>query len=294
LSTAATPSVAAGFRLAARLHRLVGSVWLAWLAILAPALVVVELSVGPDRANRPLGDLGNGEELLVFTEIMRPIAIPLAATLVFAGLLLLAWCVVWHAGTVRWWLNPDTDTTSVTQILAHGLPVWWRFLRLALLALLLQLIVTTSPWLPLLADVEQRFVLPLLICGSVLTAAATCLVWLAAFRGSWLMGQPGRRSAVAAWFRGLRAVMGQPVRSLLPMIFWAVPGLVLLALPVLYGGPAPVLFLLVAWLLAAFCSVALFLSYAPPKPRPERPVSPLEPPGTPYVTTRFPTLLRDE
>ena len=68
------------------------------------------------------------------------------------------------------------------------------------------------------------------------------------------------------------------------------PGLTLLVLPLIYGGPAPTLVFLGAWLLGAFCLVALFLSYAPPKPAPKKTVSPLDPPGTPYVTTRFPTL----
>ena len=288
------PSVAAGFRLAVRLHRLVAAVWLAWVAIFVPALVVVQAAAGPHRANRPAGGLGSGENLLVFFEIMRPVAIPLAVALVFACFLLIAWCVLWHAGVVRWWLDPDTDEARLAQILGHGLPVWWRFVRLALLALVLQVIGTVSPWLPLLGDVEQRFVLPLLVCGSVLTVVATILVWLAAFRGGWLLGEPGRRSALLAWVRGFGSAVRQPLRSLLPMLVWAVPGFALLALPLLYDGSAATLFFLAAWLLGAFCLVALFVSYAPPKPQPERPVSPLEPPTAPYVTTRFPTLLRDE
>jgi len=63
----------------------------------------------------------------------------------------------------------------------------------------------------------------------------------------------------------------------------------LLVLPLIYDGPAPTLFFLSTWLLGAFCLVAFFVSYAPPKPKPARPVSPLEPPG-PFTTTRFPTL----
>jgi hypothetical protein len=291
---AVRPSVAAGFRLAVRLHKLVAGVWLAWVAIFVPAMVVVEAAAGPHRANGPTGGLGTGEDLLVFFEIMRPVAIPLAAALVFACFLLIAWCVLWHAGVARWWLNPDTDQARLAQILSDGLPVWWRYVRLTLLALVLQAVGAVSPWLPLLTDVEQRFVLPLLISGCVLTVVATILVWLAAFRGGWFLGEPGRRSALAAWVRGFGVVVRQPLRSLLPLLVWAVPGLALLALPLLYDGPAATLFLLAAWLLGAFCMVALYMSYAPPKPEPSKPVSPLEPPSAPYVTTRFPTLLRDE
>ena len=94
---------------------------------------------------------------------------------------------------------------------------------------------------------------------------------------------------MAAWVRGLWAVLQQPLRSLLPFFVWALPGLALLAVPLLYDGPAAAIFLLVAWLVSAFCRVALHLSYAPPKPKPARSVSPLDPPG-PFTTTRFPTL----
>jgi hypothetical protein len=104
-----------------------------------------------------------------------------------------------------------------------------------------------------------------------------------------LLGEPGRRSAIAAWVRGLWAVLRQPLRSLLPILVWALPGFVLLVLPLIYGGPAPTLIFLAAWLLGAFCLVALFLSYAPPKPKSKPSVSPLDPPG-PFTTTRFPTL----
>jgi hypothetical protein len=291
---AVRPSVSAGFRLAVRLHRLVVGVWLAWVAIFVPAMVFVEAAAGPHRANRPAGGFDAGEDLLVFFEIMRPVAVPLAVALFFGWVLLIAWCVLWHAGVACWWLNPDTDEARLAQILGHGLPVWWRFVRLTLLALVLQVAGAVSPWLPLLADVEQRFVLPLLISGSVLTVAATIFIWLAAFRGGWLLGEPGRRSALLAWARGFGAAVRQPLRSLLPLLVWAVPGLALLVLPVLYDGPAASLFLLAAWLLAAFCMVALYMSYAPPKPKPPKAVSPLEPPSAPYVTTRFPTLLRDE
>lgn len=293
MSTAGKPSAVAGFRLAARLHRLVAAVWLAWLALFAPALAIVQAVAGPAWTSRPAGGSTGGEDLVVFFEIMRPIAMPLAVALVFAVLLLIGWCVLWHAGAVRWWLLPDTDEARVAQILGHGLPEWWRFARIALLAIGLQVIAAVAPWLPLMAEVEHRFLLPLLVFGSVLTAVATILVWLATFRGGWLLGEPGRRSAVVAWVRGLGLAVRQPVRSVMPLLVWALPGLVLLAVPILYDGPAPTLFWLAAWLLAAFCMVALFMSYAPPKPQPERPVSPLEPPG-PYSTTRFPVMWGQE
>jgi hypothetical protein len=289
-----TPSVTSGFRLAARLHLLVVGVWLVSVVLLLPAQVIVQATTGPDRANLPAGGLDAGEDLIVFFDIMRPLAVPLAVALVFGYLLFLGWWVLWHAGTVRWWLDPEADAVRLASILGEGLAVWWRYARFVLLALLLQAIAATTPWLPLLLDIEQRFLLPLLIFGSVVSILTTTLVWLATLRGAWLLGEPDRRSAVAAWGRGLWAVLRQPLRSLLPFLVWALSGLALLMLPLLYDGPAAAVFLLVAWLVSAFCWVALHLSYAPPKPKPARSVSPLDPPGPSYVTTRFPTLLRDE
>jgi len=291
---AGTPSVVTGLRLAGRLHRLVLGVWLVSIVLLIPAQVIVRVTAGPVRAMLPADGLGAGEDLVVFFEIMRPVAVPLVVALGFGCLLIIAWWVLWHAGTVRWWLNPETDAVRLAHILGDGLEAWWRYARLALLAFILQVVVAATPWLLFVAVLEARFLLPLLIFGSAMTVLATILVWLATLRGVWLLGDSGRRSAMAAWVRGLSLVLRQPLRSLLPFIFWALPGLVLLALPLLYDGPAAAVFLLVAWLASAFCWVALHMSFAPPKPAPKPAVSPLEPPTAPYVTTRFPTLHRDE
>ncbi len=290
----ATPSVVTGFRLAARLHILVVGVWLVSVVLFIPAQVIVQATAGPTRANMPAGGLNAGEAMIVYFEIMRPMAVPLAAALAFGCLLFTGWWILWHAGTVRWWLDPATDAVRLVKVLGVGLTVWWRYARLALLALVLQVVFATAPWLPFLADIRERFLLPLLIFASVVTVLATTLVWLAFLRGAWLLGEPGRRSAIVAWARGLWAVLRQPVRSLLPFVAFALPGFVLLVLPLIYDGPAAAAFLLIAWLVSAFCWVALHLSYAPPKPKARPKVSPLEPPGVPYVTTRFPTLLRDD
>jgi len=273
-------AVATGFRLAVQLHKLVLLVWVVSLATIVPALTVVEVMAGPVRANRPSGGF-NGEDLVVFFEIMRPLVTPLAVTLGFGVLVLITWWVVWHAGVVRWFLKTDAIDVRLGEIVGLGLAVWWRYARLALVTLVLLAAVVVVPWLPLLADVEQKTLRPLLILGSVSTIVGVVLVWLAALRGAWMLAEPKRRSALVAWLRGLSAVLRHPLRSFAPLIVWALPGLVLLALPVWYDGPAAVLFLLVSWLLCAFCRVALHLSYAPPKPPPQREISPLEPPG-PY------------
>ena len=103
----------------------------------------------------------------------------------------------------------------------------------------------------------------LLAVGLVLTAVVLIVCWLSTLRGAWLLGESGRRSVVVAWLRGFRATLRQPIRSLLTLVLWAVPGFALLALPVLVEGSAARLVLLLAWLGSAFCWVALYLSFAP-------------------------------
>ena len=103
----------------------------------------------------------------------------------------------------------------------------------------------------------------------MLTAVVLLGCWLATLRGAWLLGESGRRSAVVAWLRGFGATLRQPIRSLLTLVLWAVPGFALLALPVLVEGPAAGLVLLLAWLGSAFCWVALYLSFAPQEPSEE-------------------------
>jgi len=150
----ASPSIAGGFRHAANLHILVIGVWLVSVVLLLPAQVIVQTTTGPARVNLPAGGLDAGEDLVVFVDTMRPVALPLTLALAFAGVLFLGWWILWHAGTVRLWLNPETEGMRLAQILGSGLPVWWRFARLALLTLILQVIVVTTPWSPILIDIE--------------------------------------------------------------------------------------------------------------------------------------------
>lgn len=273
-------AVTTGFRLTLQLHKLVLLVWLVSMAIFVPAMTIVEVMAGPERINRPSGGYG-GEDLVVFFEIMRPVVAPLAVALAFGGITFIAWWILWHAGAVRWFLKTDAVDVRLGEIVGLGFAVWWRYARLALVTLVLLTAVVVVPWLPLLADVEQKTLRPLLVLGSISTIVGVILVWLAALRGAWLLAEPKRRSALVAWLRGLFTILRHPLRSFAPLIVWALPGLVLLVLPVWYDGPVAVLLLLVSWLLSAFCRVALHLSFAPPKPPPQREISPLEPPG-PY------------
>ena len=288
------PSAAAGIRRTSGLHRLVVAVWLLSMAAFAPVQGVVLAMTGPARAALPEGGLARGEALVVFFELLRPAVIPVAVALCCGAFLFLAWSVLWHAGCVRWWLDSDADEASVVSVVTAGLRVWWCYARLAVVVLTLQAAALVVPWLPLRAGLEERFLMPALIGGAVLAFVGSVLVWLGGLRGAWRLGESGRRSALVAWCRGLWVSLREPLRSVLPLLVWGVLGIALLLLPLALDGPWVPLILLVAWLAAACCWVALHMSYAPPRALPSPPPETRDKPtGTPYVTTRFPTLHSD-
>jgi hypothetical protein len=296
LRAAVTPSPISGLRLALRLHRLVGAVWLVSMAVFLPAHLVAELAAGATRAGLPDRPLPPGDSLLMLVELFRPVAGPFALALVFGGLAFLAWSVLWHGGVARWWLGLGNGTLPVplAEILGHGIVWWWRYVRLAVVAVTVTAALLAAIWVPLrplirtvgtTGDGGRSGVL--LVAGLGLTGVVLVMWWLATLRGAWLLGEPGRRSAMVAWLRGFVATLRQPIRSLWTLVLWAVPGFALLVLPVLIEGSAAWLALLPAWLGSAFCWVALFLSFAPPRLPTKQTASPLDPPT--FVTAHLPT-----
>ena len=265
------------------------------MAVFLPAHLVAELAAGTTRAGLPDRPLPPGDSLLMLVELFRPVAGPFALALVFGGLAFLAWSVLWHGGVARWWLSLGNGTLPVplAEILGHGIVWWWRYVRLAVVAVTVTAAILAAIWIPLRPLIRSAGTIGaggrsglLLAAGLVLTAVVLIICWLATLRGAWLLGESGRRSAVVAWMRGLGATLRQPIRSLWTLALWGLPGFALLVLPVLAEGLAAWLVLLPAWLSSAFCWVALYLSFAPKEPFVKPTVSPLEPPT--YVTTRFP------
>jgi len=296
---AGKPSPGAGFRLALRLRRLVATVWLVSMAVFLPAQLVVELAVGATRANLPDRPLPPGDRMLILVELIRPVAGPLALALVSGALALLAWSVLWHGGTVRWWQGAGATRVRLAEILGHGVVWWWRYARLALVAVTVTVAMLATIWLPFRSLIRSAETAAgggrsgvLLVTGLVLSAVVLIVCWLATLRGAWLLGESGRRSAVVAWLRGFGVTIRQPISSFFTLVLWAAPGFALLALPVLVEGRAAGLVLLLAWLGSAFCWVALYLSFAPKEPFVKPTVSPLEPPT--YVTSHFPTQSSDQ
>jgi hypothetical protein len=153
---------------------------------------------------------------------------------------------------------------------------WWRYARLAVLALGVTGAVLASVWLPVRTAVRGTGAAAsadraagLLVAAVIVSLVVVALVWAATLRGGWMLGESARRSALVAWLRGLGAVLRSPLRSLLPLFVWGLPGLVLLAVPVIVTGDVAAAALLVASLGSAVCWVALYLSYAPREPNEE-------------------------
>ncbi len=270
------PSPIAGLKLALRLHKLVLAAWLVSIGVFLPAQLMVDLTTGPTRANLPDTELPAGDGLLIFFELLRPIAVPLAVALGLGWVALAAWSILWHAGTARWWLGAGAARVRLSEILGHGVVWWWRYARLAAVAAGITAATQAAVWVPVSTTVRGADLTAtvgraglLLLAGVIVSVVAIVVCWVATLRGGWMLGESGRRSALVAWLRGLGATLRRPLRSLLPLLVWGVPGLLLLVVPLFVGGPLAVPALMAAALAAAFCWVALYLSYAPREPNEE-------------------------
>lgn len=272
------PSVAFGLTTAARLWRLVLVVWLAPVAVFIPAHAVLWGVAGETIASLPEEGLPQGDLALIALELLRPTwpAVAVAVLSGWAGLW--AWTVLWHAGVVRWLLVAGRDRVRLAEILGHGLIGWWRWARLALLSAVVLAGIAVVLWQLPAAAAERALeggregVFLVWVAVAVAAGLAAGLaVWLATLRGSWLLGLGVGRSAVLAWLAGLGGSLRQPLRSLVALIVWAVPGLAVTTLPlllgwrfeVLRGGLPGALLEVAAGLAGAFCWVALFCSFAP-------------------------------
>jgi hypothetical protein len=264
------PSSLAGLRFALRLRKVVGAVWLVSMGVFLPAHLVIQRAAGPVRANLPDRTLPDGEEMLLLVEQIRPVFGPLALALLSGGVAFLAWSVLWHGGTVRWSLGAGAARVRLAEILGHGAVSWWRYARLALTEFIVTVSFLMAMWIPLLAIAGATRSLDsakaagiALTTGLGLSLVVIIICRMAALRAAWLLGEPDRRSAVVAWLQGLGESLRHPLRTVGPLVVWAVPGFGLLVLPLVVEGPLATMVMLLAWLGSAFCWVALYLSYAP-------------------------------
>lgn len=303
MAVKAQPSPRAGFRLSLRLRKLVGATWVAQFMAALPSIAIVELALARARAHLPAGELPVGERELVLLELLRPVAGPVVLAVALGSAILFAWSVTWHAGTVRWWGGLGAARVRLSEIIGHGIVWWWRFARLWLTGLVSAGVSLAALWLglaPVLLGSDSGAVVFASLVGWLVSLVAVATAsWLAMLRGAWLLGESRRRSAVVAWLQGLATTLRFPLRSLMPLAVFAVPGAVLLVLPLLVAPRFALVAWLLSWLGAAWCWVALFLSYAPQEPPEEwvkkmqaraaaRAARPREQqPG--YTTQRFPT-----
>lgn len=274
------PSPRRGWRQALRLRQLVAAVWVAsWLAI-TPALLLLRQVVVPGLASLPSGpgEVPAGDVALIVLEAGRGAARPLAFAVLSGLVLLWAWTVLWHAGVVAWTLRADPGRARLGELLGPGLAAWWRYARLSATALVALALAATALWLAVwwgargaVVAMADRRLLLLLGIGVVATKLTAIVVWLATLRGAWLLGLPGRRSAVMAWLAALKATVRWPLPSLWAWLVWAVPALLVSAVAPLLGaafaglrgGLLLIAIGMLASLLRAFCWVGLFCSFSP-------------------------------
>jgi hypothetical protein len=272
------PSCLFGLGKSLSLWRVVGVVFLGSVLVFVPARLVLWTTVGGVFANLPDGDLPDGEIALILTELLRPSWPSLALAFLSGCFALWAWTVLWHAGLVRWFFYSGKNDIRLAEVLSRGLFGWWRWARLGLTSVAVLVLVHSVAGMAFVklkeraADLADDSRLGIYLeTGILLCLAAAVLCWMATLRGAWLLGESHRRSAVLAWFAGLWGTLRQPVRSLLTLMGWVVPGLAAGVAPVILGWHFEILrgtiastvLGIIVGLVMAFCQVGLFLSFAP-------------------------------
>jgi hypothetical protein len=264
------PSPAAGFRLAWRLRKLVVAVALVVLASVLPLGLMVELAAGGPRTDVPAGPLPEGELELIMLEVLGPIAGPLLVVASLMVVTLFAWSVAWHGGVVRWWSGAGAARVRLSEILAHGVVLWWRYARLWITGAVITVGLLGPVWYGVL-QLEGGIgnagaVCAILIVAVVVSVLVLCFGWVATLRAAWILGAPGRSSAAGAWFVGAGTTLRHPLASAIPFLVWSPPVIPLLVASAFVGWPYGLPAMVLAVFGASWCWVALFLCYAPQEP----------------------------
>ncbi len=273
-----TVSPACGARHALRLWRVVLAVWIVPLLLAVPGWMIAQGFLGRILGSVPASASVSADVPLIVMEGLHTAGPALLSWIVVSLLALWAWTVAWHAGVASWGVWGAGRPARLGEIAGYGVMRWWRYARLSLTALAGLVVLGAVVTVPLLAAAhaarlrlaETRMV-DLQLIAIALALVVSWFCWTATLRGAWELARPGRRSAAYAWLLGLWGAFRQPIRSLGTVLLWGCAGEVLTVAPVLVklhvaamrgtaGG-----FLLdgLLALLAAFCWVALFLSFAP-------------------------------
>ena len=194
--------------------------------------MVLWSAVGEALGHLPDGGVPAGEILLILIELLVPVWPALATAVVSGWFALWLWTVLWHAGVVRWLVFSGRRGVHLAEILSRGVLHWWRWARLGLTSVVAiglshtAIAVAYGAFQDRAAESATGLWLGLWLASAIaLAAVVVVLAWLAALRGAWLLGESERRSAVLAWMAGLWGTIRQPVRSILTLVLWVIPGL---------------------------------------------------------------------
>jgi len=267
-----------GFRRAASLWRLVLVVWAVTAAVSLLPLFITGGTLADLLGPIPLDGAAPGDVALVVMWGLHEIGPALGSSFLVALALVMAFTILWHAGSTGWQLWHSGEPVRAAGILGMGFVRWWRYARLALTALAGTLLLAaglSSPFFLLAkraskALAETRMV-NLQLAGMAMVAVVLWVGWSATLRGAWELAHPRRRSAALAWLHGLTGTLRAPLSSLGTVLLWGLAAKALTLTPLMAGlmhrgfGGTPAWFglALVSHLAAAFCWVALFFSFAP-------------------------------
>ncbi len=271
------PSVSSGMATLRRSPRLVLAVWIVPALLTAPFILAVQSALAPILGRLP-ADPAPGDLALILSwglgRYGAALAVP--ALLAVAGIWL--WTVLWHAGLVGWRTWAEGRPQLLGELLGLGFMRWWRYLRLSLVAL--AAVAATAGAVaaavralarPAAESLQEARAVSFPLGGVVVAKLLLLFLAAATLRGLWELGRPGRRSAAAAWLRGLAGALRHPLASLGVLLAWAIPIGILWALPlaavVWLGdpgkGPLGVAILQFGALLRAAAWVGLVGSFAP-------------------------------
>lgn len=276
--TTRRPSWSFGFHKAMELWRVVAAVFVVSTIVMLPAQVVLWSAAGEAFGHLPGDGLPNGEILLILVELLVPVWPTLATAVVSGWFALWLWTVLWHAGVVRWLVFSGRRGVRLAEILSRGVLHWWRWARLGLTSVIAiglshtAIALVYGAFQDRVAGSATDLLFGLwLVSAIVLAVVVGVFFWLAGLRGAWLLGESARRSAVLAWLAGLGQTIRQPLRSVLTLAFWVLPGFAAAVGPtilcwqfeILRGTIPTTILSAVGGLMTAFCLVGLFLSFAP-------------------------------
>lgn len=278
MGTASPPRPLVGLRSALSLWKLAAVVWLLPVATVLPAVVVVDVEVGSRLRDLTSCPAAAGDTLLIAVDAVLGAGRPLVIALAGGALALWVGTVLWHAGTVSWYGTGGGGPFRLAEMVARGALRFWVYARLSAIALLALVSGLTLLFVPLgwaagrareaMAEGPMLALLGIAFALGILWPAA---VWSATLHGAWRVGFDPRRSALRAWFGGLRETWRRPLPNLGTVAIAAAAGTLLALAPILLGMVAPPLrggaagmaVAAIAGVARAVVWVALFLAFAP-------------------------------